>query len=82
MTFHESVTSVKENFFYGNKTLTDITIPATVEKIEKYAFSNCALTLKLHVTFGEGSEPERFDALWNNNLRDTKYETVYGGGNR
>ena len=40
--FGHDITSIDQESFYNNKTLTTVTLPSTVTKIDDYAFSNCA----------------------------------------
>ena len=35
------ISELGENAFYGNSNLTEVTIPASLEKIDAYAFANC-----------------------------------------
>lgn len=77
VTIPDGITAIQENCFYGNPSVKEITVPAAVTRIEQYAFANLGAQLTLRVAYPQGGLPNGYDALFNNDLKDTKYNTVY-----
>jgi tetratricopeptide (TPR) repeat protein len=65
VTIGKGVRTIGRLAFYGQKNLTEITIPDSVTQIDDYAFAYCGLT---SVTFGRGLQTINNSAFRDNNL--------------
>ncbi len=63
VTFGKNIKRIGVSAFWHNTNLTDPVLPDSLEKIDKYAFSQC-FGIK-HITFGEGLRIVEEQAFWN-----------------